>query len=147
MSDAVTAQAIVEITTSTTWGRASKAGWDKTLGAFLIVAGVPTWLHMNWIALEQYDGSIVAALKAASEEGPVKFAFGHFPQFSLPAITGYAAWLLLQAFFYGYQERSATAKERLAVIFSHTQQTVCWHGQSLTFYTSERRSLAYWTQL
>lgn len=102
MSDAVTAQAIVEITAPTSWGRASKAGWDKTVGAFLIVAGVPTWLHMNWIALEQYEGSITAALKAASHEGPVKFAFGHFPQFSMPAIIGYAAWLLIQAFFYGY---------------------------------------------
>lgn len=96
------ATAIVEITTPTTWGRASKAGWDKSIGALLIVAGVPTWLHINWIALEQYDGSITAALKAAAEEGPINFAFGHFPQFSLQAMFGYAAWLLLQAFFYGY---------------------------------------------
>lgn len=101
MSD-VTATAIVEITAPTSWGRASKAGWDKTLGAVLLVAGVPTWLHMNWIALEQYDGSITAAVKAAMEENPISFAFSHFPRFSMQAILGYAAWLLLQAAFYGY---------------------------------------------
>lgn len=98
----VTATAIVELTTSASWGRASTAGWDKSIGALLIVAGTPTWLHMNWIALEQYNGSITAALKAAFEEGPIAFAFGHFPRFSMNAIIGYACWLLLQAFFYGY---------------------------------------------
>lgn len=94
--------AIVELTTPTTWGRAGTAGWDKSIGAVLVVAGVPTWLHMNWIALEQYEGSITAALKAALNEGPITFAFGHFPQFSWPALIGYALWLLLQAVFYGY---------------------------------------------
>lgn len=97
-----TTTAIVELTTPTTWGRASKAGWDKSIGAVLMVAAVPTWLHMNWIALEQYDGSITAALRAALNEGPINFAFGHFPRFSLQAIVGYACWLLLQAAFYGY---------------------------------------------
>lgn len=100
MSD-VTATAIVELT-APTWGRASKAGWDKTIGAILVVAGVPTWLHMNWIALEQFDGSITAAVGAALSEGPFTFAFRHFPRFSMPAILGYAFWLLFQAFFYGY---------------------------------------------
>lgn len=96
------ATAIVEISTPTAWGRASKAGWDKSIGALLVVAAVPTWLHMNWIALEQYNGSITAALRAALKEGPVSFAFGHFPRYSSQAIAGYAAWLLVQAFFYGY---------------------------------------------
>jgi len=100
MSD-VTATAIVEIT-APTWGRASKAGWDKTIGAVLVVAGVPTWLHMNWIALEQFDGSITAAVGAALSEGPFTFAFRHFPRFSMPAILGYAFWLLFQAALYGY---------------------------------------------
>lgn len=102
MADGITATAVVELTAPTTWGRASKAGWEKSLGALLITAGVPTWLHMNWIALEQYEGSITAAVKAALEEGPINFAYGHFPRLSVPAIAGYAAWLLLQAFFYGY---------------------------------------------
>ena len=101
MSD-MSATAIVEITSPTTWGRASKAGWEKSIGALLVVAAVPTWLHMNWIALEQYNGSITAALGAAIEEGPVTFAFRHFPRFSSHAMVGYAGWLLLQAFFYGY---------------------------------------------
>lgn len=98
----ITATAIVEITTPATWGRASEATWAQSIGSVLIVAAVPTWLHMNWIALEQYEGSISAALKASFEEGPVVFAFGHFPQFSTRATVGYAFWLLLQAFFYGY---------------------------------------------
>lgn len=98
----ITAHAVVEITAPTKWGRGDKAGWSKALGAFCIVAGVPTWLHMNWIALEQYEGSITAALKGAFAEGPINFAFGHFPQFTLQAILGYAAWLLIQAAFYGY---------------------------------------------
>jgi len=96
------ATAVVEITAPTTWGRASKAGWDKAIGALLICSAVPTLCYMNWIALEQYEGSITTACKAALDEGVVQFAFRHFPRFSVPALVGYALWLLLQAFFYGY---------------------------------------------
>ena len=102
MSEVKTAHAIPELTSSSKWGRGSTAGWGKAISAFLIVTGVPTWLHMNWIALEQYNGSLTAAIGAAFEEGFIQFAFRHFPRFSMPALLGYAGWLLLQAFFYGY---------------------------------------------
>lgn len=96
------AATIVEVSSPTTWGRKTTAAWTNTFGALALVVGVPSLLHMNWIALEQFDGSLTAAGMAAFQEGPIQFAFRHFPQFSWPATIGYAGWLLFQAALYGF---------------------------------------------
>ncbi|KAF7846202.1 hypothetical protein BT93_L4869 [Corymbia citriodora subsp. variegata] len=98
----MSATTVTEATMPTSWGRAGKATWFNTFSSLALITGVPCLLHINWIALEQFDGSITAALGAAFKEGPITFAFRHFPEFTMASTLGYVAWLLFQAALYSF---------------------------------------------
>lgn len=83
------------------WGIAKKASMRNTLGVLSLIVGCPTLVILNWIALEQYGGSLTGALRAAVAQGPVRFFLQNFPRPSLATFAGYVAWLLLQALLYG----------------------------------------------
>ena len=101
MTDLLTT-VVVEIAQPVKWGRKSKADWDSTLGSLAIVVLSPVCTILNWIALENFQGSLIETLKAASDAGPVLFIYHNLPQPSTISIIGYAAWLLWQTLLYGY---------------------------------------------
>ena len=56
----------------------------------------------NWIALEQYNGSLLDTFAAAQAQGPLLFILRNLPKPSVAATVGYATWILLQAALYNY---------------------------------------------
>ena len=49
----------VRITKQVTWGRASRAKLSNNVGALLMVTCSPLLVHINWIALEHFHGSLL----------------------------------------------------------------------------------------
>ncbi|KAK5166306.1 uncharacterized protein LTR77_008567 [Saxophila tyrrhenica] len=82
------------------WGRADKAKWPHNVTALLVFVA-PTWMYINWLALEHYDASLLEAGRALFLQGPVQLMKHHFPQPTFAAFVGYAAWLGLQTALYG----------------------------------------------
>ncbi|CAK1367642.1 7-dehydrocholesterol reductase [Cercospora beticola] len=85
------------------WGaHSNKAKWESTVGVLTLIVGCPTLCIMNWVALEQFGGSLTKAIGAALDHGPVLYLLQNLPRPTKDAIMGYAAWLLFQAFLYGF---------------------------------------------
>lgn len=85
------------------WGRSGSGGsLLTTVGCAGILVLCPLLVIFLWNALEEFDGSLSAALSASWLEGPVAFAARVAPKFSLKACYGYAAWLSFQALLYTY---------------------------------------------
>ena len=59
-------------------------------------------MHMNWIALEYFDGSITPAIRAFGSKGLFQFVLHYLPRPSCATFLGYTAWLLWQAVLYGW---------------------------------------------
>ena len=72
-------EAIVELTQQVTWGRKREATWTMAIGAFMLTALCPLWMHMNWITLEFFDGSISSAANELLETGVVEFISHYRP--------------------------------------------------------------------
>ena len=83
-----------------TWGRRAHASWTQTLGALFIITACPIWIITNWIALEYYGGSLQAMIQSLFKLGLTQFADLHAPRHSIPATSGYLAWVSFQAFLY-----------------------------------------------
>ena len=92
----------LEIIDKVTWGRTREARWTNNVGACMVVVMAPLWMTFNWIALEYSGGSLLSALRLILLSNPVVSARRYFPQPSLPAAFGYAAWVLFQALLYRY---------------------------------------------
>jgi 7-dehydrocholesterol reductase len=84
------------------WGRTSKARWYHNLGALLLVTAPVLLVHLNWIALQYFNGSLKTALVSMAEQGFVLFARQYFPQPSMSGFLGYAGWISLQALLCHY---------------------------------------------
>lgn len=84
------------------WGRKTEATWTTAFGSLFLVVCCPIFVVHNWIALEYYGGSLASASTAAMQDGVLSFLANHAPQPTKAAVLGYAAWLLFQAFLYGY---------------------------------------------
>lgn len=83
------------------WGISSKASTKNTIGVLGLIIGCPTLVILNWIALEQYGGSLTGAIRAAVTRGPVRFFGQNLPRPTLVTFVGYIVWLLLQTLLYG----------------------------------------------
>ena len=84
------------------WGaHSNKAKWESTAGVLALIICCPTLCILNWVALEQFGGSLVKTVSAALDHGPVLYVLHNLPKPSQAAIAGYAGWLLFQAFLYG----------------------------------------------
>lgn len=92
----------LEIVQRVTWGRTINARCHHSVGAAIIVALGLLWMHINWIALQYFDGSLTSTLRALASDGLIQFARQYFPTPSSAAFFGYAAWLLWQALLYGF---------------------------------------------
>lgn len=85
-----------------TWGRVSKVRLRNNVGAAVLVVLAPLWVHINWVALQYFNGSLTPTVRTFASKGLIQFAWRYFPQPSLLACFGYAGWLLFQALLYGY---------------------------------------------
>ena len=85
-----------------TWGRASKARWHHNLGALFLISAPVLLVHINWIALEHFGGSLTLTLSSIGRNGFLSFAKQYFPQPSAAGFIGYAFWISLQALLYWY---------------------------------------------
>lgn len=84
------------------WGRKTKARASASVGALLMCTCCPALVLMNWIALEQYEGSLLNTFKAARAQGPFLFLLRNFPRPTIAATAGYAFWILSQAALYAF---------------------------------------------
>lgn len=82
------------------WGRKTQAQLHNTLGSGFVMLASPTLVLLNWIALENYNGSLLLTIQKATAQTPVRFLIHHFPKPSLAGFAGYTAWLLFQALLY-----------------------------------------------
>ncbi|KAF2161908.1 hypothetical protein M409DRAFT_58684 [Zasmidium cellare ATCC 36951] len=83
------------------WGISSTASKRNTIGVLGLIIGCPTLVILNWIALEQYRGSLTGAIRAAFSQGPIRFLVHNLPRPTVVTFAGYVAWLLLQTLLYG----------------------------------------------
>lgn len=84
------------------WGRTSKARWDHNIGALFLVTAPVLLVHLNWTALQYFNGSLTNALGSMTKQGFALFARQYFPQPSVSGFLGYAGWISLQALLYHY---------------------------------------------
>lgn len=84
------------------WGRANKARWDHNLGALFLVTAPVLLVHLNWTALQYFNGSLTSALRSMTRQGFILFARQYFPQASISGFVGYAGWITLQALLYRF---------------------------------------------
>lgn len=83
------------------WGRVSNADWQHNLLALFLIVAAPSLVLLNWIALEQYGGSLQTTLQSASSD-PLPFLLSHAPFPSLIQASMYASWVLFQYLLYTY---------------------------------------------
>lgn len=100
----MSALAVVEITKEhTSWSYKKKEiDWATNLGAVGLMTAAPAYTCVSWVALEYFGGSITDTVASLVSHGPIRFAENFFPGASIKVFIGYALWLLLQAFFYGF---------------------------------------------
>ena len=84
------------------WGRTGKAGKNHNLGALFLITVPVLLVHLNWVALEHFDGSLISEIRPLTSQGLIKFARNYFPRPSVTGFRGYGAWILLQALLYNY---------------------------------------------
>ena len=84
------------------WGRTSNAGQNHNLSALFLITMPVLLVHLNWVALEHFNGSLSAEIGPITSQGLIKFARSYFPQPSTAGFLGYGAWILLQALLYNY---------------------------------------------
>lgn len=84
------------------WGRASKARWHHNFGALFLVSAPVLLVHINWVALEHFDGSLISAVSSMAAKGIWPFAKQYFPRPSAFGFMVYAIWITLQAVLYHY---------------------------------------------
>ncbi|KXT07145.1 hypothetical protein AC578_2352 [Pseudocercospora eumusae] len=102
MEKILTSVAPEATTVAVTWGRKTKARWESSIGAFVLCTCCPILVILNFLALEQYAGSLLDTFKAALDQGPVLFILRNLPKPSVAATAGYAGWILLQAALYTF---------------------------------------------
>lgn len=89
--------------TTTTWGRTSKADLWTKIGSTAMVCACPIWVTWNWMALEDFDGSLLEAVQYTldwkfSKAG--KFDLDYLPKPTWTATFIYIGWLAFQAVLY-----------------------------------------------
>lgn len=84
------------------WGRWAGGSWLSATGCAGISIGGPLLVFLLWVALEDFDGSLLASLSAFWSKGLIPFAVRFAPQPSVKAYIGYVAWLVFQATLYAF---------------------------------------------
>ena len=84
------------------WGRRHRASWVIGLACAVFMACCPILVMLVWIALEDYDASITAAITALKTDGVASFASQHIPHCSSIVVVFYAAWITFQAALYTF---------------------------------------------
>lgn len=82
------------------WGIKNQTSMRESTAVLGLIIGCPTLILVNWIALEQYGGSLTATIRAAFAQGPAPFLIRNLPRPTMAAFAGYIAWLLLQTLLY-----------------------------------------------
>lgn len=82
------------------WGRDQRPNWSASLSSLGITILSPLLTIICWVALNQYDGSLLNAFVGMYVEGPWEFMVRNTPSPSLKAFEVYAAWVLSQAALY-----------------------------------------------
>jgi 7-dehydrocholesterol reductase len=84
------------------WGRSRTGSLKTSLQCAGIMVLCPTLVIFTWIALENFNGSLLLALSTLLSLGPCDFAVRYAPPVSLKAFAGYTAWLVFQAILYTF---------------------------------------------
>lgn len=82
------------------WGRRATADWFAHIGSIVIIPLLLFWVHVNWVTLQHFEGSLTAALDEAITIGPLAFFFRYAPTPKLTVALWYVGWLFLQALLY-----------------------------------------------
>ena len=82
------------------WGRNRRRSWKSTVICLGMVALPPILVTGTWIALEYFDGSLSAMIRAANAGYFSDFVSRYNPRVTSAEIYGYADWVLFQALLY-----------------------------------------------
>jgi 7-dehydrocholesterol reductase len=118
------------------WGRTSKARWDHNLGALFLITAPVLLVHLNWTALQYFNGSLTTALVSMIKQGFVPFARQYFPQPSFSGFFGYAGWISLQALLYQYLPGTLCSGQRTPgghLLSYNTNGVIAWAVTHLLF--------------
>jgi hypothetical protein len=92
-----------------TWGRFNTGSWLAATGCTGIVVLCPILVILLYIALQRYDGSLLACLTDLVFLGPSDFIIAHALRPTFKVFVGYSAWLIFQALLYIYLPGSASS--------------------------------------
>lgn len=84
------------------WGRSHRGSLSTSVHCASIMLLCPILVMFTWVALEEFGGSLFAALSQLLLKGPFEFAAQYAPSVSGKGLAGYTAWLLFQAALYTF---------------------------------------------
>ncbi|KAJ5851972.1 uncharacterized protein N7529_011357 [Penicillium soppii] len=82
------------------WGRRDSASWQRGIITAFFMLACPVIVVLPWIALEQFDNSIVATISALLLQGPVQFLWTYYPHLRFDVLFAYLGWVVFQGVLY-----------------------------------------------
>lgn len=83
------------------WGRSAKRGsWRRAIASTGMVCLAPVLTIVWYISLADFQGSLLAFVRAVGADGLMRILKEHSPKFNFGVTAAYIGWLLLQAVLY-----------------------------------------------